>query len=104
VQEAVKQVRVDHAVAEYILRLVDATRNDPRVHLPVSPRGSLAMYRGAQALAYIEECDFVLPEDIRRLAEPVLAHRISLDTKARYGGVLPRHLLEEALEKIPVPR
>ena len=104
VQEAVKQVRVDHAVAEYILRLVDATRNDPRVHLPVSPRGSLAMYRSAQALAYIEERDFVLPEDIRRLAEPVLAHRISLDTKARYGGVLPRHLLEEALEKIPVPR
>ncbi len=103
-QQAVKAVRVDRAVAEYLLRLVDATRRDPRVRLPISPRGSLALYRCAQALAFRAERDFVLPEDIRALAVPVLAHRLTLDTKARYGGVLPQHLLEEALAGIPVPR
>jgi len=104
VQQAVKAVRVERAVAEYLLRLVDATRQDPRVHLPVSPRGSLTLYRCAQALAFLEGRDYILPEDVRTLTGPVLAHRITLDTKARYGGVLPIHLLEEALEKVAVPR
>jgi MoxR-like ATPase len=103
-QTAVKAVRVDRAVGEYLLRLVEATRRDPRVRLPISPRGSLALYRCAQALAFRSGRDYVLPEDIRTLAVPVLAHRITLDTKARYGGVLPAHLLDEALEAIPVPR
>ncbi len=103
-QQAVRRVRVDRAVAEYALRLVDATRSDPRVRLPVSPRGSLALYRGAQALAFLEGRAFTLPEDIRTLAAPVLAHRMTLDTKARYGGILPAHILEEALAQIPVPR
>ncbi|MHB9131613.1 MAG: AAA family ATPase [Armatimonadota bacterium] len=103
-QEEVKHVRVDRAISEYALRMVEATRNDPRVRLPVSPRGSLNLYRTAQALAYIEGRDFALPEDIRTLSVPVLAHRLSLDTKSRYGGILPQHILEEALEAIPVPR
>ena len=103
-QERIKTVRVDRAVAEYILRLVQSTRADPRLRLAISPRGSLALYRTAQARARIEGRDHVLPEDVRALAVPVLAHRMLLDTKARYGGVLNQHLIEEALERIPVPR
>jgi MoxR-like ATPase len=103
-QEAVKAVRVDRAVVEYALRIVEATRMDPRVRLPVSPRGSLILYRCSQARAYLDGRDFVLPEDIRTLTGPVLGHRINLHTKSRYGGVLPSHVLEETLEKVPVPR
>ena len=103
-QEHVKRVRVDRSIAEYILQLVEFTRNDPRLRLSLSPRGSLALYRTAQARALLEGRDYTLPEDIRALAVPVLAHRMMLDTKARYGGVMNSHLIEEALEKTPVPR
>jgi MoxR-like ATPase len=103
-QEQVKTVRVDRAVAEYILRVIDGTRADSRLRLGISPRGSLALYRLSQARARIEGRDFVLPDDVRALAVAVLAHRIQLDTKARYGGLLPQQIIEETLEKTPVPR
>jgi MoxR-like ATPase len=103
-QEQVKKVRVDRAVAEYALRLIDATRSDPRIRLAISPRGSLTLYRTAQARARLLGRDHALPEDVRALVVPVLAHRIMLDTKAKFAGILPRHLLDEALEKVPVPR
>ena len=103
-QEEVKSVRVDRAVAEYLLRLVETTRTDARLRLGVSPRGSLILYRMAQARARVENRDFILPEDIRALAVPVLAHRVQLDTKARYGGLLPAQIIEESLQQIPVPR
>jgi MoxR-like ATPase len=102
--DAVKRVRFDKAVAEYAVRLVEATRNDPRLRLGISPRGSLALYRTAQARARVEGREHVLPEDIRALAVPVLAHRIMLDTKAKYGGVRAQNIIEEALQKVPVPR
>ena len=103
-QQAIRQVRVDRSVGEYIVRLVGATRDDVRLRLGVSPRGSLTLYRTSQARAFLEGRDYVLPEDVRTLAIPVLAHRMLLDTKAKYGGVLPDHLVEELLDKIPVPR
>jgi MoxR-like ATPase len=103
-QETIRQVRVERSVTEYALRLVAATRADTRVRLPVSPRGSLILYRCAQALAHLAGRDFALPEDIRALVVPTLAHRIHLHAKARYGGILPVHVLEEALETVPVPR
>ena len=103
-QEQIKGVRVDRAVAEYLLRLVEATRADARLRLGISPRGSLSLYRMAQARAAIEGRDFVLAEDVRALAVPVLAHRVQMDAKARYGGLLPAQIIEDALDKIPVPR
>ncbi|HEU4752491.1 MAG TPA: MoxR family ATPase, partial [Armatimonadota bacterium] len=96
-QEEVKQVRLDRAVAEYIMRVVHATRSDERLRLGISPRGSLALYRTAQARARLCGRDYVLPEDVRALAGPVLAHRVVLDTKAKYGGVLPSQVVQEAL-------
>ena len=103
-QEQVRQVRVDRAVAEYILRLVDWTRADPRIRLAVSPRGSLTLFRTAQARALTEGRDYVLPDDVHTLAVPVLAHRMMLDTKTKYGGISGAQMIEEALQKIPVPR
>jgi MoxR-like ATPase len=103
-QEQIRTVRVDRAIAEYILRLIDRTRADSRLRLGISPRGSLALYRMAQSRAAIEGRDFVLPDDIRVLAVPVLAHRVLLDTKARYGGALPQTIIEEAMDKVSVPR
>lgn len=103
-QKKVKTVIVDKTVAQYILKIVEFSRNDPRLRLGISPRGSLALYRTAQARAAIDGRDYIMPEDIKELAIPVLSHRIMLDTKAKYGGVLNHHIIEEALEQIPVPR
>jgi len=103
-QALVKTITVDRAVAQYILKLVEFTRADTRLRLGISPRGSLALYRTAQARAAIEGRDFVLPEDIRALAGPVLAHRIMLDTKAKYGGVQNDQIIDEALNQVAVPR
>ncbi len=103
-QTAVRRIRVDQAVAQYLLRLVEEIRKDARLRLGLSPRASLTLYRTAQARALTEERDFTLPEDIRALAVPVLAHRIQLDTKAKYSGLLPAQIIEQALASVPVPR
>jgi MoxR-like ATPase len=103
-QEQVRQVRLDPAVAEYMLRLINRTRHDARLRLGVSPRGSLALARTSQARARLEGRDFVLPEDVRALAVATLAHRLALDTKAKYAGVRDETIIEEALESVPVPR
>jgi MoxR-like ATPase len=103
-QAEVRRVRIDRAVAEYVARIVGATRDDPRLRLGISPRGSLALYRTAQAKARMEGRDFVEPEDVRALAAAVLAHRVHLDTKSKYSGLRPARVIAEALEKVPVPR
>lgn len=104
VQQAVKRVHVEKTVSEYIMHLVTATRQDPRLRLGVSPRGSLMLYRTSQVHAFLEGRNYVLPEDVRALAAPVLAHRMLLDAKARYGGTMAVTLVEELLEKTPTPQ
>jgi len=103
-QRRVRQVRVEKAVADYIVRLVEFTRGEPRLRLGISPRGSIHLYRAAQASAMLRGRDYVVPEDVRELAAPVLAHRIVLDTKAKYGGLRNDQIIQEAMEKTPVPR
>ncbi len=103
-QSKIKRVRVEKSVAEYIVQIVQATRQDPRLRIGISPRGSLTLYRTAQAKAYLEGRDYILPEDIRALASPVLAHRVLLDTKARYSGQLSTQIIDEALEKTLPPK
>ena len=102
--EEVKTVRLDKSVAEYIVQVIGATRLDARLRLGISPRGSLALYRTAQARALIEGRDYVDPSDVRALAVPVLAHRVMLDTKSKYGGTRSQNVIEDAIGKIPVPR
>jgi len=75
-QRAVREVAVDHAVSGYILDIVEASRSGEALQVGVSPRGALTLYRGAQALALVEGRDYVVPDDVKRLAVEVLAHRV----------------------------
>ena len=102
-QRAVKEVYVDTLVKEYILALVEATRKHPDVYLGASPRGSLALYKTAQARAAILGRDYVIPDDIKALAEPALAHRLIVSPAARLKNVDPRVLVDELLHSVAVP-
>jgi len=102
-QEAIKSVYVAPAVKEYIVRLVRHTRTHPEVYVGASPRGSLALYRTGQARAAIRGRDFVLPDDVKALASPVLAHRIVLGPTARLRDLDAEQVVEETMGKVPVP-
>jgi len=101
-QAAVREVYVDPAISDYIVRLVSATRSHPDVYLGASPRGSLALYRASQALAALGGRDFVIPDDIKALAEPALAHRLILKTAASIRGVDGRGIISEMLMSVPI--
>ncbi|MBI1880501.1 MAG: MoxR family ATPase [Chloroflexi bacterium] len=102
-QEAVKQVYADDLIKEYIINLSTATRNHPDVYLGVSPRGSLALYRTAQALAAMRQRDYVIPDDVKFLAEATLAHRLIISPAARIKNVDPKEVIQDILSSVPVP-
>ena len=102
-QETVKKIHVDDLVKQYIVSLVEATRRHPSIYLGSSPRGSLALFRTAQARALMQGRDFVLPDDIKALAEPALAHRLILLSAAQSQDKSGRTSVAEILETIPVP-
>jgi MoxR-like ATPase len=101
-QTAVRQVYVDPSVADYIVRLVNATRTHPDVYLGASPRGSLALYRTGQALAAIAGRDYVIPDDVKMLAESALAHRLIIKTSSSMHDIDPRQVVAEILSTVPV--
>ncbi|GBD11765.1 ATPase RavA [bacterium HR23] len=102
-QEAVKGVYVDALIKRYIVSLVEATRKSPEVSLGASPRASLTLFRAAQALAFIRGRDYVLPDDVKELAQPALSHRIIVAPQARMRGLDGRKVVEDILEQVPVP-
>jgi MoxR-like ATPase len=102
-QGARKQIRVSFPVREYIADIVRATRVNKSLRFGASPRGSLGLMRAGQALAALRGRDFVLPDDIKHLTVPVLAHRLILTDEERLRGATPEQLLEEILMQIPVP-
>ncbi|MCD6290504.1 MAG: MoxR family ATPase [Anaerolineae bacterium] len=101
--ELCRRVYVHPALEDYILDLVRASRTDPAIALGASPRGSLALYRTSQALAAIRGRDYVIPDDIKWLAIPVLAHRLILSPDARLRGQSAQEILSEVIERVPVP-
>jgi MoxR-like ATPase len=101
-QESVREVYVDPTVAEYIVRVVTATRNHPDVYLGSSPRGSIALYRAGQALAGLLGRDYVIPDDIKALAEPALAHRLIIKTSSSIHDVRSGQVVREILEVTPI--
>ena len=103
IQEAVKTVYVDDLIREYIVGLVDKSRNHTEAALGASPRGSLALFRGTQALALIRGRDFVLPDDVKELAVPMLSHRIIVSPAGRMRGIQSTDIVEELIEQIAVP-
>jgi MoxR-like ATPase len=102
-QEEIKNIYVDPSVKEYIVALVNATRAHPDVYLGASPRGSLGLYRTGQALAAIRNRDYVIPDDVKALAQEVLAHRVIVSPSARIRNVDARAIIEEVLQSVPVP-
>jgi MoxR-like ATPase len=101
-QAAVRQVYVDPSVADYMVRLVSATRTHPDVYLGASPRGSLALYRTGQALAALAGRDYVIPDDVKALAEAALAHRLIIKTSSTMHDIDPRQVIAELLNTVPV--
>lgn len=102
-QHTVRAVRVEDGLADYALDIVEATREHPDVQLGASTRAALALYRAAQALALLEGRAYVVPDDFKRLARPVLAHRL-LVRRARAGQVDAAGLLvDDIVRQIPVP-
>ncbi len=102
-QRAIRTVYVDDLVKSYIVDLVTTTRDHPDVYLGASPRGSLALYNGSRAWAAINGRDYVLPDDIKYLAESTLAHRLIVSPSARIKNVTPRQIIEDALQHTAVP-
>jgi len=101
-QNAIRDVYVDPSVAEYIVRLVGATRVHPDVYLGASPRGSIALYRAGQALAGLMGRDYVIPDDVKSLAEPALAHRLIIKTSSSIHDVQAGSVVRELLDSIPI--
>lgn len=101
-QAAAREIYVDQTVSDYIVRLVSATRVHPDVYLGASPRGSIALYRAGQALAGLLGRDYVIPDDIKALAEPALAHRLIIKTASSIHDVSPGQVIRELLEATPI--
>ena len=105
-QEAVKLVRVDDSLVSYALEIVRRTRESEFLSLGVSPRGSQALYRAAQAMAFLEGRTFCVPEDFKPLVVPVFAHRVLVN--GLYASTLKKseqadQVLREIIESVPVP-
>lgn len=102
-QESVRQIFVDDLIKQYIVTVVDATRGHTDIALGASPRGSLALFRGSQALALMRDRDFVLPDDVKELTAPMLSHRIIVSAAARMRGIKSSEIINNIVNEIPVP-
>jgi MoxR-like ATPase len=103
VQQAVREIHVDDKVRRYITQIVHSTRDCDDVGLGASPRASIALFRCSQALAAISGRNFVLPDDVKRVAPPVLTHRLILKPEARLRKVSAAAVVEDLVEDVPVP-
>jgi len=103
-QEVVERIHVQDVIEEYIVTIVAATRRHPQVELGASPRGSLALMRLSAACAALRGRDFVLPDDVKEVAVPALAHRLILAADPWIRGVKPQAVVEVVLTEVPVPK
>jgi len=103
-QDETPGVKLDAAIVNYILDLVEATRNDPQIHLGVSPRGALALTQAAQAAALLRGRDYVIPDDVKDMAIPVCAHRIISKTYLQNGDTSGgAQILRDILDQLATP-
>jgi len=102
-QALIKSVYVHDSLRDYVLKIVHATRTHPDLALGASPRGSLNLFRAAQAFAACEGRDYVLPDDIKTLAPAVLNHRLIVKPESRLKRRTPRNVLDNILQSVPAP-
>ncbi len=98
-----RQVRVEDSVRDYVVRVARATREDRDIELGASPRASLALYQAAQAWAAIHGRDYVLPDDVKKMAPPVMAHRLMVSAQAQLRGRSTQELMADIVAAVPVP-
>ena len=101
--ESVNLVRISENIRRYLISIVRATRDSENVRLGASPRGSIALYKASQAYALMSGRDFVIPDDVKLLSGPVLAHRIILSSNASLRGITQQSVIRDILETISVP-
>jgi MoxR-like ATPase len=102
-QEAVREIYIDPLIKQYIVTLVNATREHESVYLGASPRGSLALMRTTQAMAMLDGRDFVQPDDVKVLAYPTLGHRVIVSPGARVRDIDSKQIIDECVGRVPVP-
>jgi MoxR-like ATPase len=100
---AVREIHVSAALRQYIIDIVNATRNAPELRLGASPRAALHLLRASRAHAALDERDFVLPDDVQALAVPVIAHRLLPSAEAMVGRDLPEQVLASLVRRLPLP-
>ena len=103
-QASVEEVELDPGLADYVLALVRGTRDDSRAEVGASPRGSLALQKTARARALLAGRDFVVPDDIKALAGPALAHRVIVKPEPWIRGVRGADVVRGIVERTPVPK
>ena len=102
-QEAIREVQINDAVYDYLLEIVSRTREVENVVVGASPRGSLWLARGARALAALRGRSYVIPDDVKDLARPILAHRLILQPEVRLSGASDRQIIQHILQTVKVP-
>jgi MoxR-like ATPase len=102
-QRSIRAINVADVVRRYIVDVVRSTRANEDIQLGASPRASLALHRGAQALAALRGRDFVRPDDVKELAAPILAHRLILNPEARLRGRSPTEVIRNVVARVPAP-
>ncbi len=103
IQKQIRSIHVEPTIREYIVAIANATRSHSNIYLGASPRGSLALYRASQALAALRGRSYVIPDDVKLLAKPTLAHRIIVTPAARVRAITSTAILDEILQSVPVP-
>ena len=102
-QQVVRSVHVDAKVSQYIMEIVHATRGHEDLTLGASPRGSIALFRGSQAMAALRGRDYVLPDDVKFVVAPILAHRLILSPESRLRKVTAEQVVQDVVSEIAVP-
>jgi MoxR-like ATPase len=102
-QETIKGIYIDDSIKEYIVAVVGETRKHPDVYLGASPRGSLALHKTSRARAALLGRDYVIPDDVKALAQVTLSHRLIISPSARIKNVDPKAVVEEITSSVPVP-
>ena len=104
IQGVVKKVHVSDQVRDYMVSLVRFARQDPDIVMGPSTRASVSLYKGSRAFAFLQGRDYVLPDDVKKLAPSVLIHRIRVKPEAEMEGVTPKTVVERVLKEVPVPK
>lgn len=102
-QQAVRRVHIDPKIRNYLAQIVHNTRDHEDLRLGASPRASIALFRGAQALAAVRGRNFVQPDDVKRIAGPILMHRVILQPESRLRKITPAEVVNDVIAEVPVP-